>query len=41
MATCFGLSLDHLGQRSYVKIHSVPTVYCGIPYYLQGVRGNN
>ena len=42
MATFFGLSLDHL-QAKVLKqeVQSVRTVYCGIPFYLQGVRETN
>ena len=37
MATCFGLSLDHLQANVFeYEVQSVRTVYCGIQYYLQG-----
>jgi hypothetical protein len=42
MATCFGPSLDHLQANVHKKeVQSVRAMYCGIPYYLQGVREAN
>ena len=42
MATCFGLSLEHL-QASVLKeeVKSVRNMYYWIPYYLQSERETN
>ena len=37
MATCCGLSLDHLQANVHIKVQSVRTLYCGIQNCLQGV----
>jgi len=42
MATCFGLSLDHLKANVLKQVvQSMRTVYCGIPCYLQGIQETN
>ena len=39
MATCFGPSFDHLQAKVLKQKATISaSVYCGIPYYLQGVR---